>query len=174
MRRKDVEGLTFLETEQERPFVSVLRPSRLQNIISDLASARITEHDPLVPSEWLSSVYKKGWQAEEDSEAGLGDLNKEELEGSSMRCGRKLDKDGEYCWRWTGSNLAFDPLATYTTQHITVRCNTMNQPHGDLSVYNQEHSIWIMTGLLILLENEYVVEQLTIKYLHLKRTRNIQ
>lgn len=70
MRRKDFEGRTFLETEQGRLFVSVLRPSRLQNIISDLAFARITDHDPLVPSEWLSSVYKWGWQAGEDSEVG--------------------------------------------------------------------------------------------------------
>ncbi|TKC48877.1 hypothetical protein EI555_004790, partial [Monodon monoceros] len=41
-------------------------------IISDLASTRIIEQDSLVPSEWLSSVYKQQWlamlRAEQDSE----------------------------------------------------------------------------------------------------------
>ncbi|OWK10488.1 GMCL1, partial [Cervus elaphus hippelaphus] len=49
-RRKDFEGMTFLETEQGKPFVSVFRHLRLQYIISDLASARIIEQDSLVPS----------------------------------------------------------------------------------------------------------------------------
>lgn len=55
--------MTFLETEQGKPFVSVFRHLRLQYIISDLASARIIEQDSLVPSEWLSSVYKQQWLA---------------------------------------------------------------------------------------------------------------
>lgn len=46
----DFEGITFLETEQGKPFVSVFRHLRLQYIISDLASARIIEQDSLVPS----------------------------------------------------------------------------------------------------------------------------
>ncbi|XP_061058696.1 LOW QUALITY PROTEIN: germ cell-less protein-like 1 [Eubalaena glacialis] len=73
-RRKDFEGMTFLETEQGKPFVSVFRHLRLRYIISDLASARIIEQDSLVPSEWLSSVYKQQWlamlRAEQDSEVG--------------------------------------------------------------------------------------------------------
>uniref|UniRef100_A0A8C6FDA7 BTB domain-containing protein n=1 Tax=Monodon monoceros TaxID=40151 RepID=A0A8C6FDA7_MONMO len=73
-RRKDFEGMTFLETEQGKPFVSVFRHLRLQYIISDLASTRIIEQDSLVPSEWLSSVYKQQWlamlRAEQDSEVG--------------------------------------------------------------------------------------------------------
>ncbi|KAB0407566.1 hypothetical protein E2I00_005564, partial [Balaenoptera physalus] len=48
-RRTDFEGMTFLETEQGKPFVSVFRHLRLQYIISDLASARIIEQDSLVP-----------------------------------------------------------------------------------------------------------------------------
>lgn len=46
----DFEGMTFLETEQGKPFVSVFRHLRLQYIISDLASAKIIEQDSLVPS----------------------------------------------------------------------------------------------------------------------------
>lgn len=131
-KRKDFEGVTFLETEQGKPFVSVFRHLRLQYIISDLASARIIEQDSLVPSEWLFSVYKQQWlamlRAEQDSEMGPQEINKEELEGNSMRCGRKLAKDGEYCWRWTGFNFGFDLLVTYTNRYIIFKRNTLNQP----------------------------------------------
>ncbi|XP_060043143.1 germ cell-less protein-like 1 isoform X3 [Erinaceus europaeus] len=131
-RRKDFEGMTFLETEQGKPFASVFRHLRLQYIISDLASARIIEQDSLVPSDWLSSVYKQQWlamlRAEQDSEVGPQEINKEELEGNSMRCGRKLAKDGEYCWRWTGFNFGFDLLVTYTNRYIIFKRNTLNQP----------------------------------------------
>ncbi|EGW06919.1 Germ cell-less protein-like 1 [Cricetulus griseus] len=126
------EGTTFLETEQGKPFAPVFRHLRLQYIISDLASARIIEQDSLVPSEWLSSVYKQQWlamlRAEQDSEVGPQEINKEELEGNSMRCGRKLAKDGEYCWRWTGFNFGFDLLVTYTNRYIIFKRNTLNQP----------------------------------------------
>ncbi|KAM8788386.1 LOW QUALITY PROTEIN: germ cell-less protein-like 1 [Rhynchonycteris naso] len=129
-RRKDFEDISFIGTEQGKPFVSVFRHLRLY-IISDLASARIIEQDSLVPSGWLSSVNKQQWlamlRAEQDSEVGPQEINKEELEANSMRCGRKLAKDGEYCWRWTGFNFGFDLLVTYTS-YITFKHNTLNQP----------------------------------------------
>ncbi|XP_074419504.1 germ cell-less protein-like 1 [Larus michahellis] len=106
--------------------------------------------------EWLSSVYKQQWfamlRAEQDNDIGttLGkvqqmekkpflscflppwarpqEINKEELEASTMRCGRKLAKDGDYCWRWTGFNFGFDLLVTYTNRYIIFKRNTLNQP----------------------------------------------
>ncbi|XP_036291516.1 germ cell-less protein-like 1 isoform X2 [Pipistrellus kuhlii] len=81
---------------------------------------------------WLSSVYKQQWlamlRAEQDSDVGPQEINKEELEANSMRCGRKLAKDGEYCWRWTGFNFGFDLLVTYTNRFIIFKRNTLNQP----------------------------------------------
>ncbi|XP_035884020.1 germ cell-less protein-like 1 isoform X2 [Phyllostomus discolor] len=81
---------------------------------------------------WLSSVYKQQWlamlRAEQDNEVGPQEINKEELEANSMRCGRKLAKDGEYCWRWTGFNFGFDLLVTYTNRYIIFKRNTLNQP----------------------------------------------
>ncbi|XP_003900658.2 germ cell-less protein-like 2 [Papio anubis] len=131
-QRKDFEGMAFLETERGRPFVSVFRHLRLQYIISDLASARIIEQDAIVPAEWLSSVYKQQWfamlRAEQDSEVGPQEIDKEELEGNSMRCGRKLAKDGEYCWCWTGFTFGFDLLVTYTNRCVIFKRNTLNQP----------------------------------------------
>ncbi|XP_050766230.1 germ cell-less protein-like 1 [Gymnogyps californianus] len=132
-RRKDFEDdIAFLESEQGNPFLTVFTHLRLQYIISDLASARIIERDSLIPSEWLSSVYKQQWfamlRAEQDNDIGPQEINKEELEGNSMRCGRKLAKDGDYCWRWTGFNFGFDLLVTYTNRYIIFKRNTLNQP----------------------------------------------
>ncbi|XP_062452728.1 germ cell-less protein-like 1 isoform X2 [Rhea pennata] len=139
-RRKDFEGgIAFLESEQGSAFLSVFKHLRLQYIISDLASARIIERDCLIPSEWLSSVYKQQWfamlRAEQDNDIGPQEINKEELEGNSMRCGRKLAKDGDYCWRWTGFNFGFDLLVTYTNRYIIFKRNTLNQPcNGSVSL----------------------------------------
>lgn len=87
------------------------------------------------------------------------EANKEEFELSSMRCGRKLTKDGDvsrivslllvlpycvcvcvcvnlilfssqYCWRWTGFNFGFDLLVTYTNRFIVFKRNTLSQPCG--------------------------------------------
>ncbi|XP_064328596.1 germ cell-less protein-like 1 [Phalacrocorax carbo] len=132
-RRRDFEDdVAFLESEQGNAFLSVFTHLRLQYIISDLASARIIERDSLMPSEWLSSVYKQQWlavlRAEQGNDIGPQEINKEELEGNSMRCGRKLAEGGHYCWRWTGFNFGFDLLVTYTNGYIIFKRNTLDQP----------------------------------------------
>uniref|UniRef100_A0A8B9GHY3 BTB domain-containing protein n=1 Tax=Amazona collaria TaxID=241587 RepID=A0A8B9GHY3_9PSIT len=132
-RRKDFDSdIAFLESEEGNQFLSVFAHLRLQHIVSDLASARIIERDSLIPSEWLSPVYKQLWFAmlrvEQENDIGPQEINKEELEGNSMRCGRKLAEDGDYCWRWTGFNFGFDLLVTYTNSCITFKRNTLSQP----------------------------------------------
>uniref|UniRef100_A0A671YJA0 Germ cell-less, spermatogenesis associated n=1 Tax=Sparus aurata TaxID=8175 RepID=A0A671YJA0_SPAAU len=124
----------FLNTEEGTPFRSVFKYVRLQYIINDLASARILERDNILPPDWLTSVYKNQWFAmlrtEFDNDNGPHEANKEEFELSSMRCGRKLTKDGDYCWRWTGFNFGFDLLVTYTNRFIVFKRNTLSQPCG--------------------------------------------
>nr|XP_028597002.1 germ cell-less protein-like 1 isoform X1 [Podarcis muralis] len=132
-RKKDFgDGISFLESEPGSAFLAVFRHLRLQYIVSDLASAKIVERDGLIPAEWLSSVYKQQWfamlRAEQDNDIGPQEINKDELEANSMRCGRKLAKDGDYCWRWTGFNFGFDLLVTYTNRYIIFKRNTLNQP----------------------------------------------
>uniref|UniRef100_A0A3B4YZM5 Germ cell-less 1, spermatogenesis associated n=1 Tax=Stegastes partitus TaxID=144197 RepID=A0A3B4YZM5_9TELE len=134
-RRTDVcEKEPFLSTEEGAPFRSVFKFVRLQYIINDLASARILERDNILPPDWLSSVYKNQWFAmlrtEFDNDNGPQEPNKDEFELSSMRCGRKLTKDGDYCWRWTGFNFGFDLLVTYTNRFIVFKRNTLSQPCG--------------------------------------------
>ncbi|MBZ3884741.1 Germ cell-less protein-like 1 [Sciurus carolinensis] len=72
-------------------------------VIAILAAACMLLLDGLIQQcDWLSSVYKQQWLAmlwvEQDSEEEPQEINKEELEGNSMICGRKFAKDGEYCW----------------------------------------------------------------------------
>uniref|UniRef100_A0A665UY92 BTB domain-containing protein n=1 Tax=Echeneis naucrates TaxID=173247 RepID=A0A665UY92_ECHNA len=121
----------FLSTDEGAPFCSVFKYVRLQYIINDLASARILERDNILPPDWLTSVYKNQWFAmlrtEFDNDNGPQEANREEFELSSMRCGRKLTKDGDYCWRWTGFNFGFDLLVTYTNRFIVFKRNTLSQ-----------------------------------------------
>ncbi|XP_029300522.1 germ cell-less protein-like 1 isoform X1 [Cottoperca gobio] len=134
-RRTDLcEQEPFFNTEEGEPFCSVFKYVRLQYIINDLASARILERDNIFPPDWLTSVYKNQWFAmlrtEFDNDNGPQEANKDEFELSSMRCGRKLTKDGDYCWRWTGFNFGFDLLVTYTNRFIVFKRNTLSQPCG--------------------------------------------
>uniref|UniRef100_A0A8C3AAI2 Germ cell-less, spermatogenesis associated n=1 Tax=Cyclopterus lumpus TaxID=8103 RepID=A0A8C3AAI2_CYCLU len=137
-------GTPFLNTEDSEPFRSVFRHVRLQYIINDLASARILERDNILPPDWLTSVYKNQWFAmlrtEFDNDNGPQEANKDEFELSSMRCGRKLTKDGDYCWRWTGFNFGFDLLVTYTNRFIVFKRNTLSQPCGGaVSLQSRRH-----------------------------------
>uniref|UniRef100_A0A1A8CEJ6 Germ cell-less homolog 1 n=1 Tax=Nothobranchius kadleci TaxID=1051664 RepID=A0A1A8CEJ6_NOTKA len=134
-RRSDLcEKEPFLNTEEGAAFCSVFKLVRLQHIINDLASARILERDNILPPEWLTTMYKNQWFAmlrtEFDNDNGPQVSNKDEFELNSMRCGRKLSKDGDYCWRWTGFNFGFDLLVTYTNRFIVFKRNTLSQPCG--------------------------------------------
>ncbi|XP_008324590.1 germ cell-less protein-like 1 [Cynoglossus semilaevis] len=134
-RRTDLcEKEPFLNTEDGASFSSVFKHVRLQYIINDLASARNLERDNILPPDWLTSVYKNQWFAmlrtEFDNDIGPQEANKEEFELSSMRCGRKLSKDGDYWWRWTGFNFGFDLLVNYTNRFIVFKRNTLSQPCG--------------------------------------------
>uniref|UniRef100_A0A3B3ZUR6 BTB domain-containing protein n=1 Tax=Periophthalmus magnuspinnatus TaxID=409849 RepID=A0A3B3ZUR6_9GOBI len=131
-RRTLGEQTPFLNTEDGTPFSSVFKHVRLQYIINDLASARILERDNILPP-WLTTVYKNQWFAmlrTEFDNDNPQEANKEEFELSSMRCGRKLTKEGDYCWRWTGFNFGFDLLVTYTNRFIVFKRNTLSQPCG--------------------------------------------
>ncbi|KAG7282606.1 hypothetical protein CRUP_018725 [Coryphaenoides rupestris] len=152
-RRTDLcEMEPFLTTEEGSPFPSVFKHVRLQYIINDLASARVLERDNILPVDWLSSMYKNQWFAmlrtEFDNDNGPQDANKDDFEISSMRCGRKLTKDGDYCWRWTGFNFGFDLLVTYTNRFIVFKRNTLSQPCGGVvSLQPRRHLAYRWVGL---------------------------
>ncbi|XP_061590237.1 germ cell-less protein-like 1 [Cololabis saira] len=144
-RRTDLcERNPFLNTDEGVPFRSVFKCLRLQYILNDLASARVLERDNILPSDWLTEMYKNQWitmlRTECENDNGPQESNKQEFELNSMRCGRKLSKDGDYCWRWTGFNFGFDQLVTYTNRFIVFKRNTLSQPFGGaVSLQPQRH-----------------------------------
>ncbi|XP_069773557.1 germ cell-less protein-like 1 [Narcine bancroftii] len=131
-RRETCSYSSFLDTEQGQKFAVVFSHIRLQYVINDLTSAKIIERDMIISSGWLAGVYKQQWfsmlRTEQDNDLGPKEINKEEYEMRSMRCGRKLAKDGDYCWRWTGFNFGFDLLVTYTNRFIIFKRNTLSHP----------------------------------------------
>ncbi|XP_078740624.1 germ cell-less protein-like 1 isoform X2 [Lampetra fluviatilis] len=110
-----------------QPFRSV----RLQHVLNDLASSGIVERDRLVPHEWLMPLYRTQWltmlRVEQDLDKGPVELDLEALEKQSLRCGRKLNKDGEYCWRWTGYAFGLDLLVSYSNRLFVFKRNTYTQ-----------------------------------------------
>ncbi|XP_072918147.1 germ cell-less protein-like 1 [Hemitrygon akajei] len=130
-REENCSYKSFLETEQGQKFAIVFSHIRLQYIINDLTSAKIIQRDMIMSSDWLAAVYKQQWFAmlrtEQDNDLGPREINKEVFEMHSMRCGRKLAKDGDYCWRWTGFSFGFDLLVTYTNRFIIFKRNTLSQ-----------------------------------------------
>ncbi|XP_047393969.1 germ cell-less protein-like 2 [Sciurus carolinensis] len=130
-RRECVGNTTFLETEEGISFKPVFKKLRFQHIICDLASTQIIEQDGLIPSEWLSSVYKQQWltllKAQQYREIGPREINETELEGYSMRCGKRIIKDGKYSWKWSGYNFGFPLHVIFTSHYIIFKQNTFSQ-----------------------------------------------
>ncbi|XP_016068734.1 PREDICTED: putative germ cell-less protein-like 1-like [Miniopterus natalensis] len=124
-------NLAFLETKRGIPFQSVFKNLRFQHIICDLASTRVIEQDALIPSEWLSQVYKQQWftllRAQQCKEIGPRYTNEIELEEHSMRCGKMIVKDGKYSWKWSGFNFGFPLHVIFTSDYILFKQNTFTQ-----------------------------------------------
>lgn len=120
--REGAGNIAFLETKQGITFQPVFKNLRFQHMICDLASIRVIEQDTLIPSEWLSHVYKQQWftflRAQEYRETGPQDINETELEDYSMRCGRRIAKNGKYSWKWSGDNFGFPLHVTFTSHYI--------------------------------------------------------
>ncbi|KAL2768645.1 germ cell-less protein-like 2, partial [Daubentonia madagascariensis] len=129
--RACVGNTAFLETKEGITFQPVFKKLRFQHIICDLASTRVIEQDSLIPSEWLSSVYKQQWftllRAQQYREIGPQDINEAELEGYSMRCGKRIIKDGKYSWKWSGYNFGFPLHVIFTSHYIIFKQNTFSQ-----------------------------------------------
>nr|XP_004670081.2 germ cell-less protein-like 2 [Jaculus jaculus] len=128
---KCVGNTAFLEKEEGEAFQPVFKKLRLQHIIYDLSSIRIIEHDQIIPAEWLSTICKQQWllllQAQQHSVIGPRVLNDTELEVYSMRCGKRIIRDGKYSWKWSSSNLGLPLRVIFTSHYILFKQNTSSQ-----------------------------------------------
>ncbi|KAI8521895.1 Germ cell-less protein-like 1 [Branchiostoma belcheri] len=123
----------FLESGEGRQFVSVFQNIRLKHIINDLMSTKVISRDKIIPIGWMLPVFQQQWLAmlcieQDTNQSALNDISEVDFNRHCMRCGRKLPKDGEYCWRWTGFNYGLDLLVTYTNGLLFLRRNTTNRP----------------------------------------------
>ncbi|XP_036030100.1 germ cell-less protein-like 2 [Onychomys torridus] len=121
------ESITFLESEEGLIFQPVFKKLRFQHIICDLASTTLLERDRLIPLEWLSPVYKQQWltllHSQQHKEIGPGIINEKELEGCSMRCGTKINRDGKYSWKWSHCKFSFPLHIIFTNRYIIFKQN---------------------------------------------------
>ncbi|XP_038171669.1 germ cell-less protein-like 1 [Arvicola amphibius] len=127
-------GTPFLETDQGRAFGPVFQQLRLPYIICDLPSARIIEHDALIPATWLTPLYKEQWltliRAEQTRELGPAEVYMSEIHGNSMRCGGQLHADEPCNWTWSGFNFGWDLVVCYTNRRVVFRRSALNKSCG--------------------------------------------
>ncbi|XP_032746041.1 germ cell-less protein-like 2 [Rattus rattus] len=120
-----IDNISFLESEEGLIFQPVFKKLRFQHIICDLASTSVLERDRLIPVEWLSPIYKHQWltllQAQEYGTIGPQTINEEELEQNTMRCGKRIPKDGRYTWKWSAGRLCFPLRVTFTSHGVILR-----------------------------------------------------
>ncbi|XP_066105477.1 germ cell-less protein-like 2 [Saccopteryx bilineata] len=135
--KEHVGNIAFLETERGIAFQPVFKNLRFQHIICGQVSIRVLEQDALIPSQWLSSLFKKQWftwlRAKLCREIWPRYTNEREFEKGSMRCGKMIVTDGEYAWRWSVSNFCFPLCVIFTRNYIIFKQHTFTHS-GDGSV----------------------------------------
>ena len=143
-------SISFLETKQGIAFQPVFKNLRFHHIICDLASTRVIEQDALIPSEWLSCVYKQQWftllRAQQNREIGPRDINETELEEYSMRCGKRIVRDGKYSWKWSGYNFGVHLNVIFTNHYIIFKRNVFSRPRdGSVCLQPQRNIAFRLT-----------------------------
>jgi len=62
-------------------------------------------------------LYRERWLTMLRVEQGVdrGPIETALIDRDSLRCGRVLNHDMDYCWRWNGYNFGLDLLITYNS-----------------------------------------------------------
>lgn len=132
--QKNKNHTEFLSCPMGSKFVDVFKCLRVQNMVGDIKCIKLLEKDFIIPKDWLLPLYEWQWQkmlsvySGEDN--GPADISEEFFEENSCRCGRILESDTRYCWRWTGFSYGIDMIVTYNnrTRTLSVKRNTFSQP----------------------------------------------
>ncbi|XP_060083594.1 germ cell-less protein-like 1 [Ylistrum balloti] len=131
------EKTAFLTTKDGQQFLHPFCKIRWQHLLTDLSSLKILEKDNIIDLDWIRLGYEHQWKEmlkmEQGQDSGPAEIPDQAVfDRLSLRCGRVLPKDGEYCWRWIGYNYGVDLLVTYMNNIITLKRNTHSQscPHA--------------------------------------------
>ena len=125
---------SLLESPVGSKYVDIFKCLRLENMIGDIKSISLLEKDNLIPRSWLLPLYERQWvkmlSVYTGDDSGPSDINEDLFESTACRCGRVLEGDNRYCWRWTGFSYGIDIIVTYNnrTRGLSVKRNTFSQP----------------------------------------------
>uniref|UniRef100_A0A914WTS9 BTB domain-containing protein n=1 Tax=Plectus sambesii TaxID=2011161 RepID=A0A914WTS9_9BILA len=111
-----------------KKFASVLRPLRLQHIVTSKRTVDVLLADQLIPKNVLNAVLSNQWRALLASEESIesGEMRKSDFSAQAMRCGRVVDIAPK-CWRWSGFNFGVDILLRFNHGVITLKRNCLSQ-----------------------------------------------
>ncbi|XP_033735521.1 germ cell-less protein-like 1 isoform X2 [Pecten maximus] len=128
----DEKKLAFLTTSDGQQFLLPYCKVRWHHILTDLSSLKILEKDCIIDLDWIRLSYEHHWKEmlkmEQGQDSGPAEVPDQAVfDRLSLRCGRVLPKDGEYCWRWVGYNYGVDLLVTFMNNVITLKRNTHSQ-----------------------------------------------
>ncbi|XP_025102554.1 germ cell-less protein-like 1 isoform X2 [Pomacea canaliculata] len=134
----------FLEKSEGWRFIHIFDHVRWAYVLSDLSSIQLLKDDKIVPLSWLDPFVKFNWyhhlQVEQAADKGPQGVSEEQFLKESMRCGRILLQEQDYCWRWVGYNYGLDLLIMCRDRAISVKRNSGCQSfEGSISQQQQRH-----------------------------------
>lgn len=137
-------SLCFLETDEGRKFVPAFRAIRLHHVVNDIRSIQLLDTDRIIPQDWLHPVYKSQWvcmlsvSQNRDSSPSI-----DKFRTNALRCGRILERNSSYCWRWTGFSYGIDVIVTYSPRmrQLLLRRNTYTHPVSGAVFLHQQKNI---------------------------------
>ncbi|XP_064603119.1 germ cell-less protein-like 1 [Liolophura sinensis] len=123
----------FLEKSAGRRFIRVFSAIRWQHVVCDITSLHMIQQDRIVPLEWLRPVIQYQWlhmlQVDQGHDTGPTEemVSETAFRELCVRCGRVLEKEGQFFWRWTGYNFGLDLILSYSHGVIGMKRNTMSE-----------------------------------------------
>jgi len=170
---------SFLETPHADPYVEVFKTLRIEHILTDLSSVQIVESDGILPNGWLLNCYRSLWlhllRLDNGQDIGPKDIDVEIFDKKSMRCGRKLDMEGQYCWRWTGFNYGIDIVVSCLNRRILLKRNIPSSNcHSVVAPQTRKHFVYRLTVVAASDLNQSPLTQTTgIKHQSLRKDEEV-
>ncbi|XP_064636179.1 germ cell-less protein-like 1 [Lineus longissimus] len=132
---KKEENRALLRSTRGKPLLEIFRGIRLWHVINDITSANLLQAEGIIPEAWLFPLFKQQWHQMLAVEQGIDkgpdeSVSHDVFYRETLRCGRVLPKEGEYCWRWTGFNYGIDLLVTFANKLLLFKRNTHSQSYS--------------------------------------------
>lgn len=132
----------FLDTNRGRQYTPAFQSLRLQHLVNHHLDIEMIETDNILPTDWLLPIFKSQWyrmmRVDQGVDKGPKQIEKEEFDRTSLRCGRILLTDTEHVWRWTGYHFGLDLVVTYERRIIKLRRMIQRGDHDQFHQANQQ------------------------------------